>query len=118
MTAPVGPGQAEHYTWGGDCDGWRHLSGQDLSVIRERIPPQGGEVPHFHRSARQLFFCLAGTLSIELEGARHELPPDHSLEVPPGTAHRVFNAGAGDAWFLVISAPTTRGDRVELPPSR
>jgi mannose-6-phosphate isomerase-like protein (cupin superfamily) len=38
-----------------------------------------------------------------------------ALEIGPGCAHRFFNGGAADVRFLVISAPTTRGDRAAAP---
>jgi mannose-6-phosphate isomerase-like protein (cupin superfamily) len=105
---------AEYYRWGEVCDGWRLLDGQDLSVIQERIPPRHGEVRHRHHRARQLFYVLKGGLRIERGEAVFELAAGDSLEVPPGEPHRVRNAGEADASFLVISAPTTRGDRENL----
>jgi mannose-6-phosphate isomerase-like protein (cupin superfamily) len=107
-------GSAEHYQWGQVCDGWRLLERADLSVIQERIPPGAGEIEHFHQRARQLFFVLTGELQIQLGEKRLLLSPNDSLEIPPGEPHRVRNAGTVDATFLVVSAPTTRGDRVNL----
>jgi mannose-6-phosphate isomerase-like protein (cupin superfamily) len=104
---------AEHYTWGGVCDGWRLLDRADLSVIEERIPTGAGEVKHYHERARQLFYVLAGRLTIELGSESVALAAGDSLEVPPGETHRVHNAGETDAAFLVISCPTTRGDRID-----
>jgi mannose-6-phosphate isomerase-like protein (cupin superfamily) len=107
---------AEHYTWGGVCDGWRLLQRPDLSVIQERIPPGAGEVRHYHQRARQLFYLLQGKLTIELPDHAVTLAPGDACEVPPGEAHRVTNASDVDASFLVISAPTTEGDRINLIP--
>jgi len=114
MPDVVDRSSAEHYVWGGRCDGWRHLSGQDLSVIQERMPPGTAEVLHRHARARQLFFVLRGRLRIEVEGVAHDLVPEQSLEIVPGSAHRVLNPAAEDAWFLVVSSPATRGDREDL----
>lgn len=105
---------AEHYTWGEVCDGWRLLDRQDLSVIQERIPPGSGEVRHYHARARQLFFVLEGELTIDVNEGQFQLKPQGSLEVVPGDQHSVRNGGDGDAIFLVISTPTTRGDRINL----
>jgi mannose-6-phosphate isomerase-like protein (cupin superfamily) len=107
---------AEHYRWGQVCDGWRLLDRSDLSVIQERIPPGAGEVRHYHQRARQLFYVLTGELQIELGGQLYLLSPADSLEVPPGEPHRVRNTGSIDVAFLVVSAPTTQGDRVNLEP--
>jgi mannose-6-phosphate isomerase-like protein (cupin superfamily) len=105
---------AEHYVWGGVCDGWRLLDRPDLSVIEERIPPGKGEVRHLHTIARQLFFVLAGRLTIETADGIHTLAEGDALEIAPGNPHLVRNASEADVRFLVISAPATRGDRTNL----
>ncbi len=105
---------AEYYVWGEVCEGWRLLDQPDLSVIQERIPPGAGEVRHYHARARQQFFVLEGELTIDIGNEHFQLNPQDSLEVAPGDAHSVRNDGSSDAIFLVISAPTTRGDRTNL----
>lgn len=105
---------AEYYAWGAGCDGWRHLSGQDLSVIQERMPPGSAEVRHFHQRARQVFFVLSGELEVELDGTHFRLATGQSLEIPPGSAHHTWNPGRMDVWFLVISSPNARDDRIEV----
>jgi mannose-6-phosphate isomerase-like protein (cupin superfamily) len=107
---------AEHYRWGDVCDGWRLVNRPDLSVIQERIPPGAGEVRHYHERARQLFFVLDGELEIEVRDEVHRLKRGDSLEVSPGDTHRVRNLASADASFLVVSAPGTQGDRMNLEP--
>ena len=110
----LNPKTVEHYRWGDVCEGWRLLARPDLSVIQERIPAGAGEVRHYHERARQLFFVLAGALEIELRGQAFTLATGDALEIPPGAPHLVRNVAADDASFLVVSAPTTDGDRVNL----
>jgi len=105
---------ADHYRWGSICEGWRLLDHPGLSVIQERVPKNAGEQPHYHEHARQLFYVLSGCLMIEMSGNFHNLNQGDALEVPPGAAHSVRNPGENDATFLVISAPCTRGDRINL----
>jgi mannose-6-phosphate isomerase-like protein (cupin superfamily) len=59
---------------------------------------------------------LDGVLQIELRDQVFRVVARNSLEVPPGDAHCVRNAGDVDAVFLVVSAPTTRGDRINVEP--
>jgi mannose-6-phosphate isomerase-like protein (cupin superfamily) len=105
---------AEHYRWGEVCDGWRLLDRADLGVIQERIPPGAGEVAHYHARSRQLFYVLEGQLEIEVQDEAHHLRAGDALEVPPGRPHRVRNRSDGDVSFLVVSAPSTRGDRTNI----
>lgn len=105
---------AEHYLWGSQCDGWTLLKRQDLSVIHERMPPKTQEIRHYHTQSRQFFFVLSGTLRMELEGEVHSLSAHEGLEIPPQAKHQARNESDSDVEFLVISHPTTRGDRTDL----
>ena len=53
---------------------------------------------------------------IEVEGQRVALDPGQGLEIPPGAAHRFSNESSADVHFLVVSHPSTRGDREAAPP--
>ena len=106
---------AEHYTWGGVCDGWHLLKDPALSVIQERVPPSAGEAPHFHARARQFFYVLSGTATMEFENKKVTFGPNQGLHVPPNTLHRFSTCPDTDVVFLVISSPTTAGDRINVP---
>ena len=112
---PVSRDSGRHYVWGNGCDGWHLLEGDDLSVIEERVPPGASETPHRHLRARQFFYVLSGTATLELDGIAHRLDAGHGLHVPPGAAHRLRNDDVVDLRFLVISAPRSHGDRENLP---
>lgn len=106
---------AEHYVWGEMNDGWRLLDRDDLSVIEERVPPGGAEEWHVHSSARQFFVVLTGSAVMETVEGDVSLTSGQGLEIEPGLAHRFTNPSEDDVRFLVISAPTTRGDRQPAP---
>ncbi|HET9224485.1 MAG TPA: cupin domain-containing protein [Roseiflexaceae bacterium] len=103
---------AEHYTWGNRCDGWRLVDRPELSVIHERMPPGTAEIWHYHEAARQFFFVLSGTATIEIGEQIHTLHPQQGVEIASGLPHQMRNESDADVEFLVISQPTTRGDRV------
>ncbi len=103
---------AEHYTWGGVCDGWHLLRSGGLSVIQERVPPGGAEVNHYHERAHQFFFVISGQATLEIQGEKMVLRPQQGVSVPPRVPHRLLNEGEEDLWFLVISAPPAHGDKV------
>lgn len=103
---------AEHYIWGDQCDGWHLVKNKDLSVIHERMPKNSSEVKHYHQQARQFFFVLSGTATIEVNGEQILLNQQEGLEIPPLTSHQMMNNSDKDVEFLVISQPTSRGDRI------
>lgn len=106
---------AEHYVWGDDCDGWYLVNRQDMLVIHEKMPPGTSERRHYHSVSRQFFFVLTGILSMELEGEMHNISARQGLEIPPGSKHQARNDSGSPVEFIVISHPTTRGDRSDLP---
>jgi quercetin dioxygenase-like cupin family protein len=111
-THPISRSSAEHYHWGGACDGWHLLRDAQLSVIEERMPPATKEQRHRHAHARQFFYVLAGELTIDVGGTRHRLPARTGLEIAPGVDHEARNESDSDVEFLVVSAPPSHGDRL------
>lgn len=111
IPAPISPADSEHYIWGDVCEGWRLLKHSEMSVVQERVPAGATEVKHFHTLARQFFYVLSGTASIEFDTRSVSFSTGQGIHVPPGVPHRFYNATSEDVIFLVISAPTTEGDR-------
>lgn len=112
---PVSRPTVEHYVWGDVSDGWKLLDTAGLSVIEERVPGNAGERWHVHAQADQFFFILEGEAEVQTSGAPRRLVSGQGLHVPAGLVHRFFNPGNADVRFLVISSPSTRGDRREVP---
>lgn len=112
---PIDAEEAEHVTWGNGCDGWHLVEGEDLSVVTELVPPDAGEERHRHRNSRQFFYVLRGRAVVEIDGNEHRLTERQGIEVPPGEPHQFLNRSDDDVEFLVISAPTSRGDRIGAP---
>lgn len=103
---------AEHYTWGGICDGWFLVKSPDISIIQERVPPGGAEVRHYHARAWQFFFVLHGQATLEIANTICLLHPQQGLEIGANTVHQLRNDGVDELIFLVVSRPHSHGDRV------
>jgi len=103
---------AEHYTWGGNCDGWHLLKRDDMSVIQERVPAGSAEVMHYHEQARQFFYILEGEGTMSFEDHEIILRDGQGLEISPMAKHQFKNNSQMDVHFLVISVPSTRGDHI------
>ena len=113
MTA-VSISNAEHYIWGEKCDGWHLLKRDDVSVIQERVPAGEAETMHHHNHARQFFYILAGEACMAFEDRIVNLQKSDGIEIPPLVNHRFENNSSEDVHFLVISAPKSQGDRVNI----
>lgn len=114
MHTPVSRATAPQFTWAEVCAGWRLVATDGLSVVEERMPPGTAERRHYHERARQFFYVLAGEAALEVEGVVHALRAGEGLEVAPGERHTFMNRSAAELRFLVISAPNTTGDRIEV----
>ena len=104
---------AEHYRWGVDCDGWHLVKDSQLSVIEEFMPPGSAEIRHYHAHAQQFFYILDGEVLMELDGENHLLPAGTGIRILPGSHHQIRNPSPGAVRFLVISQPSSRGDRID-----
>lgn len=105
---------AEHYTWGNNCDGWHLLKTDSLSVIQERMPPNTAEQRHFHTKSQQVFYILSGSATFELADETILVHANESLHIPPNTIHKIANNGETDLSFIVISEPKAHGDRINI----
>lgn len=105
---------AEHYVWGEGCDGWHLLKDPALSVIQERVPPGKSEQTHRHALARQFFYILEGRAEMWRAGEVLVLAAGQGIEIPPGVPHQFRNPFDREVVFLVVSSPTTKGDRENL----
>jgi mannose-6-phosphate isomerase-like protein (cupin superfamily) len=104
---------AQHYTWGGSCDGWFLLRTAELNIIEERMPPGTSEIRHLHARARQFFYVLEGELTMEIESRRFMLLRGEGIEIAPGQAHQAINQSASAVRFLVTSHPPSHSDRMD-----
>ncbi|WP_370458755.1 cupin domain-containing protein [Asaia sp. As-1742] len=57
---------------------------------------------------------LAGELTMELDGVSHIVTSGSGIEIPPHARHQARNESTLDVRFLVVSSPSTRGDRIDL----
>ncbi len=105
----------EHYHWGDNCRGWHLVKSPSLSIIEELMPPYTSEKRHYHSHAQQFFRVLKGKASFEIENQTIALESGEGILIPPNTKHRIRNSQSENLEFLVISQPTTRGDRHDEP---
>ncbi len=103
---------SEHYYWGQQCSGWHLVKSKHLSIIQEHMPPATQEQKHYHHFAEQFFFILGGVASFQIEEEWIEVEQGEGIHILPEIKHLIKNKREKDLEFLVISQPSTRGDRV------
>lgn len=104
----------EHFKWGKDCDGWNLFKERSLSVIKERMPFNASEEMHYHEKAMQVFYILRGKAELEIDGIMQTISSDGSICIKSKSLHFIANNNPEDLEFLVISSPSTEGDRIEI----
>lgn len=57
------------------------------------LAPEEAVAEHFHPWSEEFLFVVEGSLVVELDGRRYELPAQHGLVVPPRVKHRLRNEG-------------------------
>lgn len=103
---------ANHYNWGGACDGWHLVKRDDVSIIAEKMPPGTTEQMHYHTKARQFFYILSGVATMIFTDEKIVLSDNEGIEIVPGSAHQMANNSEEDVDFLVISIPKSHGDKI------
>ncbi|MEM8999037.1 MAG: cupin domain-containing protein [Bacteroidota bacterium] len=104
---------SEHYTWGDHCSGWLLVKSQCLSIIEELMPPKTQEKRYYHNNSQQFFRILRGKATFEIDII--EVKSGSGIHILPKTKHRIRNDQSENLEFIVISEPTTRGDRYDDP---
>jgi mannose-6-phosphate isomerase-like protein (cupin superfamily) len=85
--------------------------GSHAEVVYIRTPPGGGSPRGLHSHKwEQLFYILAGTMSIEVDGQQFDATPGDLVVFPAGMPHRNRNAGTEPTLHLAINSP--------LPPAK
>ncbi len=105
----------EYYQWGDHCSGWHLVQSANLSIIEESMPPGTQEIMHFHNFSEQFFYVLKGTATFLFEREKIEIEQGFGLNIQPQVKHQIRNENETALEFLVVSQPTTQGDRINAP---
>ena len=81
----------EHYNWGNNCDGWHFLKSDNLSVIKEKMPPFASEKIHYHHKTQQVFYVLSGIATFEVDDLEITVKQHEGFYIKPGIKHKIIN---------------------------
>ena len=77
------------------------------------MPPKTQEKKHHPNKSQQFFKILNGKAAFEIENEIIEVESGNGIHVPSKVKHRIRNDQSENLEFIVISEPTTRGDRYD-----
>ena len=112
---PVSRSIKKAYQWGNGGIGWPLVETKGLLVVEETLAPGCSEKHHYHNQAAQCFYMLSGRAVMQFsDGQNVEINTGMALHILPETSHAIVNKTGEEIRFLVISAPSSRGDRHEV----
>jgi mannose-6-phosphate isomerase-like protein (cupin superfamily) len=80
--------------------------GKHCSINWIRTPAGGGSPAGMHTHVvDQIFYILAGTMSLEIEGREYQAGPGSLVVFPAGVPHRNWNGGSEPTIHLAFNAP-------------
>jgi mannose-6-phosphate isomerase-like protein (cupin superfamily) len=88
------------------------LAGDDFVVVEWRAAPDSSEERpvaglHVHHEDDEAWYVLEGTLGFRVDDEVLTAPAGSAVLVPKGTAHSYWNAGAGEARYVLVMSPRT-----------
>ena len=77
------------------------------ATMFEMTVPEQARVPapHHHRDVDEIVYGLGGTLTMTVDGVRHEIKAGDSVFVARGTVHQFQNLHPGEARVLSMLTP-------------
>ena len=87
-------------------------SDRDLLEVEGSWAPEGKPPPaHYHPAQDEHFEVLEGVLTARVGGEQREVRPGDVLDIPHGTPHQMWNAGAEPARALWQTRPAGRTEQ-------
>jgi quercetin dioxygenase-like cupin family protein len=79
----------------------------EVSVIRQRQQPGGSNPPHTH-DREEVMVMLLGGIDVTINAETNALTEGDTVIIPAGATHRIVNAGAEPAEWLLIAPAGVR----------
>jgi mannose-6-phosphate isomerase-like protein (cupin superfamily) len=74
------------------------------SLAEATLAPRQATARHFHRRSEEIYFVLAGSGTMELDGKRRDVGPGDAALIPAGARHQI-QAGDEPLRFLCACTP-------------
>ena len=81
---------------------------ENQSLAEAELAPGAATTRHFHRASEELYYLVAGTGLMEIDGDAREVGPGDAILIPPGAWHQIRATGEEALRFLCCCAPPYR----------
>ena len=88
--------------------GTRETMGERLIVDLELRGTGFGSALHFHPSMRERLTVVSGRVGVSVDGVASIAELGKTIDIPPGVAHRFWNAGVYEAKLRIDLRPLNR----------
>ena len=83
----------------------RNSSIRNQSLAEATVAAGGSTQEHYHPQTEEIYYILAGTGRMRVEGEERDVAPGDAIAIMPGSRHRILNTGESDLVFLCCCAP-------------
>jgi mannose-6-phosphate isomerase-like protein (cupin superfamily) len=87
---------------------------KNQSLAEARVPPGSETIEHFHRDSEEIYYFTAGEGRMRLAGEEARVSAGDAVVIPPGTRHKLWNAGPDELVLLCCSSPAYRDEDTVL----
>ncbi len=92
----------------------RNSAIRQQSLAEARLPPGGSTTPHRHLRTEEIYYVLAGTAEMQVDGERRCVGPGDAIAILPQQWHQITNTGDSVLKFLCCCAPPYEHDDTQL----
>jgi len=78
---------------------------RNQTLAEATVAPGDETAEHYHRRSEELYYFTSGAGRMRLGEAELEVGAGDCVLIPPGTPHKMWNAGAAPLVLLCCSAP-------------
>jgi mannose-6-phosphate isomerase-like protein (cupin superfamily) len=78
------------------------------SLAEATIPAGEATVRHYHRDAEEIYYLVAGSGEMEIDGERRDVTVGDAILIPPGAWHQIRAHAEGAVRLLCCCSPPYR----------
>lgn len=83
----------------------RNSAIRNQSLAEARVPVGGATQEHYHPRAEEIYYIMAGTGRLRIEGETRDVRAGDAIAIPPGRKHKLWNTGGVTLTLLCCCAP-------------